>query len=66
MGRMLPSRRNRNVEEDGIALTEINLTTTLESEEVEYPAAWKLAIITIALCMAIFLVALVNLLSRLC
>ncbi len=62
MDRMLPSRRNRKIEEDGIPLTEINLTTTPESEEVEYPAAWKLAVITVALCMAIFLVALVSLL----
>lgn len=28
--------------------------------EPEYPAAWKLAVITIALCVAIFLVALVS------
>lgn len=29
-------------------------------KQPEYPAAWKLAVITIALCMAIFLVALVS------
>ena len=40
-------------------LVEVDLGTS-SAEEPEYPAAWKLAIITIALCMAIFLVALVS------
>ena len=61
------SARDRwNVESDERPLTEIELEASSEGDkddaEGEYPASWKLAIITIALCMAIFLVALVSLL----
>ncbi|KAL8990446.1 MAG: hypothetical protein Q9177_000896 [Variospora cf. flavescens] len=37
---------------------ELNQPTKEEQESVDYPESWKLASITIALCMAIFLVAL--------
>ena len=53
-----------NLDSDQRPLTEVELEATSDPDkddaEREYPAAWKLAIITIALCMSIFLVALVS------
>lgn len=65
MGRVPNARGRGKVEDDERPLTELELEAPSESAkgdaEKEYPASWKLAIITIALCMAIFLVALVSL-----
>ena len=62
---MRTARGRGNVDSDERPLTEVELEATSESDkddaEREYPASWKLAIITIGLCMAIFLVALVSL-----
>ncbi|KAL8813215.1 MAG: hypothetical protein Q9223_000968 [Gallowayella weberi] len=47
------------LDDDERPLTQIELDEPSKEEDtVEYPGAWKLASITIALCMAIFLVAL--------
>ena len=57
------ARGRGRVEVDERPLTQIELEATSgpdEGAERAYPASWKLAIITIALCMAIFLVALVS------
>lgn len=66
IGRVRTARGRGNVESDERPLTEVELEATSECDkgdaEGEYPVSWKLAIITIALCMAIFLVALVSLL----
>lgn len=47
---------------DEIPLTQIDLDETVD--ETKYPSSWKLAVITIALCLAVFLVALVSRLSQ--
>ena len=65
-GRVPNTRGRRKVDDDDERpLAEIELEAPSEPDkgdaEREYPASWKLAIITIALCMAIFLVALVSL-----
>ena len=65
MGQVPNERALGKVEDQERPLTEIELEAPSESDkgdaEREYPASWKLAIITGALCMAIFLVALVTL-----
>lgn len=65
MGRVPNARGRKKVEDDERPFTEIELEAPSEPDkgdaDKEYPASWKLAIITIALCMAIFLVALVDL-----
>ena len=69
MGRVRSVRSRGRVEADERPLAELELEATSEPDkgdaEREYPASWKLAIITIALCMAIFLVALVSLIPDL-
>lgn len=47
---------------DEIPLTQLELDDPVA--EIAYPSSWKLAIITIALCLAVFLVALVCPLSE--
>ena len=65
VGRIRAARGRGNVESDERPLTEVGLEATPEIDRDdagrEYPVSWKLAVITVALCMAIFLVALVNL-----
>lgn len=65
VGRARTARSRGNVESDERPLTELELEATSipdrDDAEREYPASWKLAVITVALCMAIFLVALVSL-----
>ena len=51
----------RKIEDDGRPLTEIERDAPCVPPEEQYSQALKSAIITIALCMAIFLVALVSL-----
>ena len=63
MGQVRHARSREKIEADERPLTEIELEATSgldKGAERAYPASWKLAIITIALCMAIFLVALVT------
>ena len=70
LGRVSYVRGRGKGEDDERPLTEIELGEPSEcaKDDVErvYPASWKLAIITIALCMAIFLVALVTFPRRSC
>lgn len=47
---------------DVVPLTQIDLNEPVD--ETKYPSSWKLAVITIALCLAVFLVALVSYLSQ--
>lgn len=65
MGRVPNALGRGKVEDDERPLTELEieiLSISGEGDaEEECPASWKLAIITVALCMAIFLVALVSL-----
>ncbi len=65
IGHVPNARGCEKVENDDRALTEIGLEAPSGSEKggsgKEYPESWKLVIITVALCMAIFLVALVSL-----
>ncbi len=63
MSHLQPTQFPDKSHEDGRPLTDIELYQSYgENRENEghYPAAWKLASITVALCMAIFLVALVS------
>lgn len=70
VGRIRTARGRGNVESDERPLTEVGLDAVeleatpeidRDDAEREYPISWKLAVITVALCMAIFLVALVSL-----
>ncbi|KAL8666226.1 MAG: hypothetical protein Q9168_007534 [Polycauliona sp. 1 TL-2023] len=60
MSRIPPGAFQPTHEEDERPLTQIDLElpSKFEDESPDYPGSWKLASITIALCMAIFLVAL--------
>ncbi|KAL8729324.1 MAG: hypothetical protein Q9166_004821 [cf. Caloplaca sp. 2 TL-2023] len=59
MSRMQAGDIHYKLEEDKRPLTQIELDQPPKKEdEGDYPGSWKLASITIALCMAIFLVAL--------
>lgn len=61
MSRMQADDSHHPLEDDERPLTQIELDPPSKEEDVvDYPASWKLASITIALCMAIFLVALVR------
>ncbi|KAI4121179.1 MAG: hypothetical protein LQ338_006514 [Usnochroma carphineum] len=54
----MPSEYHFKIEDDERPLTEVQSNQPPEADEGEYPGSWKLASITVALCMAIFLVAL--------
>ncbi|KAL8910440.1 MAG: hypothetical protein Q9171_004278, partial [Xanthocarpia ochracea] len=61
MSHLQPTQFPDKFHEDGRPLTDIELRQSSgenREDQGHYPAAWKLASITVALCMAIFLVAL--------
>lgn len=61
------SEKQQGVEEEAGEVTEKAATRTAEEEEDdenEYPAKWRLALITIALCLSVFCMALVSIEKR--
>ena len=54
-----PMMDNTAVEHPGSTKTESSHREK-EEEEIEYPAKWRLALITIALCLSVFCMALVR------
>lgn len=53
------AQRNSHSKEDG-HVDEVDAGIEVEDPEHEYPKAWRLAVITIALCLSVFCMALVR------